>query len=155
MAKSFVLFPTDKGIDELINEAVKRCSPVLQIDHRHKTVTLTPFDVSLAEIKKTLLGQSLDESKLLSTVLSKIYLSLQRNKLMHALLVPACVVAAACLHTSKKEIDYSKAYHSINLYVSLSSVTSNGEDSQFIRLLNDCLRFDISHLFSISLNYID
>ena len=80
---------------------------MLQIDNECKQVTKYPFEVSLAELKQTALGQSLDEADYLSNVLSRIYLSLQRNKLVHSLVLPSCTVVA-CQYDTNQKIEYSK-----------------------------------------------
>ena len=92
---------------DIIKYAVKLCSPVLQIDNECKQVTKCPYGVSLAELKQTALGQSLDEADCLSNVLSRIYLSLQRNKLIHSLVLPSCTIVA-CQYGTNKKIEYSK-----------------------------------------------
>ena len=107
---------TGQPTTEIIRYAVHLCSPVLQIDNESNQVRLAPYEVSLIEIKKTALGKSLDESNILSIALSRVYLSLQRNKLMHSLLLPSAVIVAS-QYSLKQKIEYGKFLKYIDLHL--------------------------------------
>ena len=89
---------------------------MLQIDSQHNHVRVSPYEVSLSELKKTALGQSLDGSDCLSNVLSRVYLSLQRYKLIHSLLLPSCAIAA-CHYGVQEKIRYSKCSFSLLCFI--------------------------------------
>ncbi|XP_065061968.1 dihydroxyacetone phosphate acyltransferase-like [Rhopilema esculentum] len=98
----------------LIEEAVHFCSPVLKLDDAKRKVAVLPYDVSFTELKRTALGQALETTDKLRNTMSNVYLSLQRNKLMHILLVPSCIVTAGRLGTEEK-IEFSKLLKNYSL----------------------------------------
>eukprot|EP00112_Aurelia_sp_Birch-Aquarium-sp1_P016983 Seg3898.1 transcript_id=Seg3898.1/GoldUCD/mRNA.D3Y31 product="Dihydroxyacetone phosphate acyltransferase" protein_id=Seg3898.1/GoldUCD/D3Y31 len=78
----------------VITNVVQLCNAVLQFSSDGKQIEMLPFEVSISDLKKTKLGTALDKSNSLATTISRVYLSLQRNKLMHALMTPSYLVAA-------------------------------------------------------------
>ena len=78
------------------------CNAVLEFSGDGKQIEMLPFEVSLSDLKKTKLGTALDKSNSLATTISRVHLSLQRNKLMHALMIPSSLVAAGKFCTQDK-----------------------------------------------------
>ena len=110
--QSFSYINLGQPTREIIAYAVHLCSSVLKIDNHCRQVVVSPYEVSLAELKKTPLGQSLDEADCLPIVLSRVYLSLQRNKLIHSLMLPSCIITA-CQYDVKDIIEYGKCLLSV------------------------------------------
>ncbi len=92
---------------DVVARAVALSSPVLSISEDRK-IDILPFEVSLDELRKSTVGDRLHRADRLRTI-SGISLSLQRNKLMHALLIPA-YVAAALQFTRNDKIHVRKLY---------------------------------------------
>eukprot|EP00794_Sanderia_malayensis_P019889 gene19889-21831_t len=81
---------------DVIERAVALSYPVLELasSSQERVINIRPFEVSIDELRNSSVGGRLHRTNQLSTCLSEVYLSLQRNKLMHALLIPSYVAAA-------------------------------------------------------------
>ena len=88
--------------NNVITNVVQLCNAALQFSNDGKHIEISPYEVSLSDLKKTKLGTALDKSSSLAATISRVYLSLQRNKLMHALMIPSCLVAAGKFYAQDK-----------------------------------------------------
>ena len=102
----FVKFSADKSARDVVLRAVELSKTDLRISGNNVVVPDLEM-VQLEDLKKSLVGASLNRAKRLSRSISGISLSLQRNKLMHALLIPA-YIAATGKFTQNEKISFRK-----------------------------------------------